>query len=88
MRARKLSPVPGIDEPQMSVRPLWSASMYVIDSHGRADFERICEQVDIGPDHLLDNSQWVSMRQASAFLQAVRALVPNEDAFKTRATTE
>ncbi len=67
--------------PSLSVRPLWSPCTWVIDTHGREQYEAICERAGVDPAVPLDASKWVTQESAVALLASVRALCASEAEF-------
>jgi len=70
-----------VDTPRMSARPLWSPAMWLIDTHGRDELERICAALSVEPDALLDHSAWIDFSDATRFLSVVREQVDDEDQY-------
>ncbi len=70
------------DVPRLSVKPLWSPSMWVIDTKGRPAYEALCAEAGLDPRVLLNSSQWVDLERAVDFLARVRQLTPDEAAFR------
>lgn len=55
--------------------------MFVVDTFGRDEFERICRAAGLDPATIEDQSQWIDYEHAAAFLSGVRDLLPDEEAF-------
>lgn len=69
------------DGPKMSVKPLVAPSMWVIDTRGRTEFERVCAAARVDPAVMVDPTQWIELDKVGGYLAEVRGLVADEAEF-------
>ncbi|MBI2388092.1 MAG: hypothetical protein HYV09_00625 [Deltaproteobacteria bacterium] len=76
-----MSPIPASPDAQYNTRILRPLVAWVSAEHGSAKVSELVPAASIDPASL-DRDRWISQEQFERFLEGVRALVPDDEAFK------
>lgn len=70
------------DAPEMSIRIVWCPAMFVRDRMGAEKLDELARTAGFTAADVDAGKRWISVRQISVFLHAVRALVSDEKGFE------
>jgi signal transduction histidine kinase len=70
------------EPPEVTIRFVGCAAMYVHDRLGADVLDRVCAQAGVSASDVREQKRWISVRQVSIFYDAVRELVADEAAMQ------
>jgi signal transduction histidine kinase len=70
------------DKPEMSIRIVWCPAMFVRDRMGAEKLDELTRAAGFTAADVDAGKRWISVRQVSVFLHAVRALVSDDKGFE------